>query len=53
MAEQLRDHLRFTWAALAHDGGEYGIGGAISGGNLWTVILAAGIGTLAALGILH
>ena len=53
MAEQLRDHLRFVRAALFRDGGEYGIGGAMSGGILWTVILVAMIAILVHLGVLH
>ena len=48
----MADGLRFAWAALARDGGEYGLPGAFGGGILWAVILVALIIALARTGVL-
>ena len=51
LRRRLSGGLRFAWAALAHDGGEYGLAGAVSGGIMWTVILVALIVLLGRYGI--
>ena len=47
IGERLPEPLRYAWDALFHDGGEYGMFGAMSGGVLWAVILVATVVILA------
>lgn len=41
--------MRYLWAAMFRDGGEYGMAGAISGAAAWTVVLMLLFGLVRAL----